>query len=114
MVYNSARISLSERSRELATLRATHLMIPTASYDEIKSRAEPLASAGGSWRTFAREILGLSAMRAGDKDAARTWFEALKADAQAPQNARGRADLVLNILGGTDTAADTGAKTETQ
>ena len=101
--------------RDLARLRAAHLLIETAGYDEIKERAESLATADGTWRHFAREILGLSAYRAGDSDAARVWFQALTADRAAPQNARARAELVLSVIGtGPDTppAPETGTETQ--
>lgn len=101
--------------RDLATLRAAQLSIESTDYDTLKAQVEPFAASDGVWRHFAREILGLSAYRAGNEDAARTWFEALTADPQAPQNARGRAELVLSVIGGSDgAAAADDNQTETQ
>ena len=52
--------------RNAAKLRAGWLMVDAATYDEVAGQIEELAAASASTRHSAREILGLSAYKAGD------------------------------------------------
>lgn len=84
--------------RSMASLRAAMLLVDTASFAEMKTRLDPLAAVGGPWRTSARELLGLSAYKAGDLEAARTTLEAIVSDQAASQAAKARANLMLELI----------------
>lgn len=60
---------------------------------------EALAAAGSPWRFTAAEILGLAARRDGRIDEARTHFQRIVDDPEAPANMRARASRVLAMLG---------------
>ncbi|MDC7788092.1 tetratricopeptide repeat protein [Rhodoplanes sp. TEM] len=85
--------------REVATLRAGLLMVDTAPYAELQARLEPLARPDGAFRHSAREMLALSAWKAGDAAAARRWAEAAAGDADAPAGLKARVDILLALLG---------------
>jgi hypothetical protein len=84
--------------RDLARLRSSMIKLDTASYAEIKAALEPLAGATSVWRHTARELLGLSALKAQVWEEAGRWFDQIVVDAQAPQGLRQRADLYLAIV----------------
>jgi hypothetical protein len=84
--------------KAMARLRAALLLVDTADFATIKSRVEDLAAVGGPWRHSAREILGLSAWRAGDLEAARGYFQAIADDPQTPQAMQSRAQLMLELI----------------
>lgn len=83
---------------ELASVRAGILLVDTAKYDEMSRRLEPLTDPKGAFRHIARELLALSAWHNGDAAAARKWVDAARSDADAPQGARQRMELLAAIL----------------
>jgi hypothetical protein len=85
--------------REAAGVRAGLLLVDTAPYAEVARRLEPLARPDGAFRHTARELLALSAWRAGDATAARRWAEAAAGDAAAPAALKARMDILLALLG---------------
>jgi hypothetical protein len=89
--------------RDIAQVRAGLILVDTAPYAEIKARLEPLAAPEGAFRHSAREILALSAWKAGDRDAAKQWAEALLGDPETPSNLRTRGQM-LNDLATAPTA----------
>jgi hypothetical protein len=84
--------------RDLARIRSNLLKVDSAPYAEIRAAIEPLAAPAGTWRHTAREILGLSALKAGNLDEAGRWFDQIVVDPQAPQGLRQRADLYLGLV----------------
>ena len=48
----------------------------------------------------ARELLALSAWRAGDQPATRRWGDLILSDAQTPANIRGRVEMLMAVTGG--------------
>jgi hypothetical protein len=84
--------------RDLARLRAAMLVVDTASADELKGRLQPLLAAGNPWGANARELLGLSALKAGDFEAAGKAFDEIVTDRTAPPSLKQRADLLLGIV----------------
>lgn len=83
--------------RELARVRAGLLMVDSAAYDTLRQRLESLTSDQGAFRHTARELLALSAWRAGDKTIARQWIDALMNDAATPPGTRARAEMLLAL-----------------
>jgi hypothetical protein len=84
--------------QDLAALRAAILLVDTASYDELRQRLEPLTAAERTFRHTAREMLALSAWRAGDAAAAKRWFDMIIADEQTPTANRARVETLMALL----------------
>lgn len=95
--------SIDRPMRDLATLLAAQnaLDAPGADGQSIAAEIEPLAQPGGAWRHLALEMLGLIARSAGDPDRAKTYFQRIVDDAEAPPNVRLRASHLLNLAAGT-------------
>lgn len=85
--------------REVATIRAGLLLVDTAPYAELARRVEPQARPDGAFRHTARELLALSAWKAGDATAARRWADAAVGDPDVPAGLKARMDVLLALLG---------------
>ena len=84
--------------QDLATVRAGFLSVDTASYGDMRARLEPLTAPERAFRHSARELLALSAWKAGDMSAARQWSEMIIADPQTPAGARSRAEILGELI----------------
>ncbi len=84
--------------QDLATVRAGFLLVDTAPYSEIRSKLEPLTAADRTFRHSAREILALSAWKAGDMTAARQWTDMIMTDPQTPPGTRSRAQVLSELI----------------
>jgi hypothetical protein len=87
--------------QELAGIRAALLLVDSAPLSEMTRRLEPLAQPDSTFRHSAREILALAAFKAGDKTAAKKWFDMIASDANTPQSLRGRIDVLMTLSGDT-------------
>ncbi len=83
--------------QELAGVRAALLLVDSAPLSEMTRRLEPLTQPDSAFRHTAREILALAAFKAGDKVAARKWFDMIASDAETPQSLRGRVDVLKTL-----------------
>jgi len=83
---------------DLATVRAGLLLVDSASYNDMLKQLEPLTAAGRSFRFTARELLALSAWRAGDVAATRKWTDMLLADPETPAPTRSRAQILSELV----------------
>ncbi len=54
--------SVSDKVREIATIKLATYKIDSASLDEIKSLLEPIANKGTAWSPMAKELLAMSAI----------------------------------------------------
>ena len=91
--------TISESFRDIARLRAGLLLVDGAPYAEVQRRLERIATAPANpFRHTAREILGLAAYRAEERQTAARWFRDLVVDGQAPESARNRGSLALTML----------------
>ncbi len=86
--------------QDLARLRAAMLRLDTADPASVQPALERLAAPTNVWRHTARELLGLSAMKGGDYDAAGRWFDQIAADRDTPQGLRGRLELYTSLVAG--------------
>jgi hypothetical protein len=84
--------------RDFAALRAGYLLVDTSSYAELKAALEPLTGANRAFRHSARELLALSAWKAGDTAAARQWADTILADPQSPPGTRNRAEVLSELI----------------
>jgi hypothetical protein len=90
--------SLGPSLQELATVRAALLLIDTASYQELRTRLEPLTVANRPFRHSARELLAFGAWRSGDSAAARQWIDAVIGDPTTPGSIRTRVDVLSALI----------------
>lgn len=84
--------------QDLARIRAGYLAVDVVGFDAVSERVSDLVVAANPLRFSAREILGLSAYRAGKLDVAREQFEALRDDSETPPELRQRAEFMLALL----------------
>ncbi|HSO46554.1 MAG TPA: tetratricopeptide repeat protein [Rhizobiaceae bacterium] len=96
--------AFEEAFRSVARLRAGLIAVDTETYEQVKARLEPMASAGQPYRSLAREGLGLSAFKAGANEDAAKWFREITQDADASGGVRERATLMLDLLAGKGVA----------
>ena len=86
--------------QDLAEIRAGLILIDTAPYDQLRARLEPLTGSERPFHHTARELLALSAWRAGDPAASRRWVDLILTDPQTPANVRTRAEMLMALTGG--------------
>jgi hypothetical protein len=84
--------------QDLAAVRAGFLLVDSAPYSEMRTRLEPSTAADRTFRHTAREILALSAWKAGDMAAARQWVDMIIADPQTPATTRSRAEVLTELI----------------
>jgi hypothetical protein len=84
--------------QDLAAVRAGYLLVDSAPYSEILQRLEPATAPDRAFRHSAREILALSAWKAGDVSAARRWTEMIMSDPQTPPGPRNRAQMLSELI----------------
>ena len=84
--------------QDLAALRAAMILVDTTTYDELRRRLEPLTEPDRAFRHSARELLALSAWRAGDLAAAQRWFDMMTTDPETPTGTRQRIDVLMALV----------------
>jgi hypothetical protein len=90
--------SIAQPIRDLAAIRAGLLLVDTAPVSEMSARLEPLAGPAGTFRHTARELLALSAWRAGDMTTARRWIDAIMSDGDTPASVRTRVEVLMALV----------------
>ncbi len=93
--------SLDQIQRDLAALRSAYVLVDTASYDELKTRIEPLTGADRAFRHSARALLALAAWHGSNIPELRRWTELVLADPSTPSNTRNQIEM-LTALAGAD------------
>jgi hypothetical protein len=78
-----------------AAVQAASLRLGDADFTEMQNRLNPLAGDKSPWRTNARELLGLAAVKAGKLDEARSALSPLLADPLVPETTRERVQRVM-------------------
>lgn len=86
--------------QDMAKLRAAYLLVDSGAASDVAARAEALSADTNPLRHAAREALGLAAWKEGRASDAATLFKQVADDELAPQNARQRARLMIELLGG--------------
>jgi hypothetical protein len=84
--------------KALARLRAAALLVDTSNLEDMQKRLDDLASTGNVWRHNARELLGLTAWRVGNYEAARKYFDEINSDQESPADLRQRAQVMLSLI----------------
>jgi hypothetical protein len=90
--------SFGTPERDLAKVRAAGLLLDTLSYPAMLQRLEAATTPEATYRHTARELLALSAWRAGDMAAARQWLELIANDGETPPSLRSRAEALQAML----------------
>jgi hypothetical protein len=86
--------------KDLARLRAAWLRLDSAEPAALRQAVEPLAAPANAWRHSARELLGLSGLKAGDMDYAGRWFDQIAADRETPSALRQRLAVYTALVAG--------------
>ncbi|MFC4174842.1 tetratricopeptide repeat protein [Microvirga sp. GCM10011540] len=92
--------SLSPLWQDLARLRAAWLRFDTADPAQLRPALERLAVPTNAWRHSARELLGLSGLKANDMDYAGRWFDQIAADRETPSALRQRLAIYTALVAG--------------
>lgn len=92
--------NVAPRWKDLARLRAAWLRIDTAEPAKIRQTLEPMAAPSNAWRHSARELLGLSGLKAGDMEYAGRWFDEIAADRETPPALRQRLAIYTALVAG--------------
>jgi hypothetical protein len=90
--------SVGVTERDLAKVRAAGLLLDTITYPAMQQRLEAATTPEATFRHTARELLALSAWRAGDMAAARQWLELIANDGETPPGLRSRAEALQALL----------------
>jgi hypothetical protein len=98
----AADASLGRPLQDLAAVRAALLLVDSAPYEELRARLEPLTGADRPFRHSARELLALSAWRAGNSAEARRWIDTVVSDPETPPSIRNRVDVLMALTGFDD------------
>lgn len=85
--------------QDLAAVRAGLLLVDTAPLADLTTRLEPLTAKDRTFRHTARELLALSAWRAGDVAAAKRWFDVITTDLETPPGTRTRIEVLIALSG---------------
>jgi hypothetical protein len=88
----------SQVIEDLAAVRAGLLLLDSAPYAQMRARLEPLTAPGRPYRHTARELLALSAWKAGDMSAARKWADMIISDPETPAGLRSRAEILSELI----------------
>jgi len=91
--------------QDMARLRAALLLVDHGSYQDVATRVEALAVETSPLRHSAREALAVAAWKDGRLSDAQTLFTQILDDDGAPQNLRRRAEMMSELIRGSDTAS---------
>ncbi len=94
----AADASFDPLFRDVARLRAGMIRVDDADMKEIEERLSPLAAAGEPFRSSARELLGLAALKFGDLDQAGRMFDQIVTDTESPAAMKQRAEAFLGLV----------------
>jgi hypothetical protein len=86
--------------RDLASLMWVEHQLDKGDPALLEARLKPLSTPANPWHPLALEAQGLLDMRTGKAEQAKEVFRRLAQDATAPEGVRGRANGLLNRLGG--------------
>ncbi|MGA0596063.1 tetratricopeptide repeat protein [Enterovirga sp. CN4-39] len=92
--------SVETSLRDLARLRAAMLRLGGAEAQGATAELERLATPTNAWRHTARELLGLTALQAGNMDVASRWFDQIATDRDTPPGLRSRLEIYTALAAG--------------
>jgi len=86
--------------KDPARLRAAWLRLDNGDPAKGRPVLEQMAAPSNTWRHSARELLGLSGLKAGDMDYAGRWFDQIAADRETPPALRQRLAVYTALVAG--------------
>ena len=89
---------------DYARLQVAMLKLDTATFTDLKNWLTPLSTDRNPWRYSAREMLGMSAYKAGRTAEARNHYQRLVADRSTPPGIAERARIMMALLTEADQA----------
>lgn len=98
----SEEMAIEKVYRQLATLLAVQTDMDSGDAAKLDAKLQPLLADDCPWRFLAGEYAGHIAVRAGDKDKAKAYFEKVVAMKGTPQSIGKRANDMLAWLNGGD------------
>ena len=96
--------------KSFAILQVASLRLGDADFTDQQNRLNTLAGEDGVFKTTARELLGLSAFKAGKLDEARKYFEPLLLDPKATRAIQDRVKIVMGEIARAETGKADAAK----
>jgi len=93
----AADSSIGRVLQSYAAVRAGLILVDSAPYSEMQARLEPLTGNDNAFRHTARELLALSAWRAGDRTSERHWLDLILNDPETPTGLRSRVDVLMAL-----------------
>ena len=84
--------------RDVARIQSVYLSVDRLSPADVQQRLSPMAQGTGAFRHSARELLGLSALKAKDYENAGRWFDEIVADSTTPEGIRSRAEAFIGLV----------------
>jgi hypothetical protein len=78
-------------------MRAGFLLVDNAAFADMEKRLQTASGAQRPFRHTARELLALSAFKAGDVQGLRRWADMINGDADTPAAMRGRIEALLAL-----------------
>lgn len=96
---------------DLATLKLAYAKADTAPLADLEATVKPLLDKGGHIAALARELVAAKALAGGDVERARTEYQALSLEIDAPEQLKIRVQRVLGTLPAKAAAAATPAAT---
>ncbi len=91
--------------KSLASLQLATLKVGDGAFTEVENRLNDLAADTSPWKSNARELIAVAALKAGKVDTARAALEQVLADPGAPAGVRNRAQVLLSGIVAKDMAA---------
>jgi hypothetical protein len=99
---------------DYARLQAASLKLDTADWTDMQNRLNDLAGDTNVWRSSARELLGLAALKAGQSEEARQQFQRLLGDQGTPPSIAERARIMMAMLTEAELAGPATAPSSTE
>ena len=93
----AADSSAGARFQDLASVRAGFLLVDNAAFADMEKRLQTATGAQRPFRHSARELLALSAFKAGDVQGLRRWVDMINGDGETPAAMRGRVEALLAL-----------------
>jgi hypothetical protein len=97
-IYKSVAAKDHGPMGDVARIRAGWAMAEVASREDLDAMLKPLVDPKNTWHSAAGEILAFADYRAGHLAAARTEFEAISKDKDAPESLRRRAEVMADFI----------------
>lgn len=94
----AAKIAKDADMRDMAKLRAAYIASNTETKEQMNKRLDEIINSKGSFALLARELKAAHASAAGDYKAAKSEYQLLQLDPNAPEGLRARASQAIAVI----------------